>query len=165
MQILRRLRDRVNPHGTLDVYVYSHSEDAPPLLVTQWRQHNLVTLSGRNLIRDLMACQPGVTGLSYYAVGTSNTAASFADVALGTEVYRDTIIKFERENGLLKTYFYLPTTAANGVTLCEVGEFGDDASSTVDSGTLYARTVLAQSIAKTIDISVTFIHSNLWEAV
>ena len=161
MHILRRLRDCIDSHGTLDVCVHRHKPDTPPLLIAHWRQHNLVTLSGRNLLRDLMACQPGVTGLSHYAVGTGDTPAQFSQTALVTEAYRDTITKFERENGLLKVYFFLPTTAANdlGVPICEVGEFGNAGA------TLYARTVLSQRIDKSADISVTFVHTNVWEAV
>jgi hypothetical protein len=154
IHIVKQMQDPIIAHGTLDVYVRRKGK-----LVNQWRQHNRTVLSGMGLIRDLMACKPDVTGLSHYAVGTGTTAASSADTALEIEEFRDTITKFERDAGVLRVYFYLPTSAANGKTITEVGELGDGGT------VLYARALLSQPIDKTADVSVTFVHTNLWEAV
>jgi hypothetical protein len=113
--------------------------------------HNLVTDAGRNLIRDRMRGVSLVDALSHFAVGTSNTAAANADVALGAEVFRDIFTQTSSGTASVVIRYYLGPNDANGNTLREAGLF--NASS---GPTLYARRVLASAITKTIDVASTF---------
>lgn len=82
--------------------------------------------------------------VTYMAVGTTNTAANIADTTLVTEIFRKQIStrSYSTTSAAFRTFFN--TDEANGV-LTEVGLFGDDASSTADSGTLYARRVISRT--------------------
>ena len=127
------------------------------------RVPNLVTLAGRNLIRDLLAREPGAAGLSYFALGTGTTAPSSADTRLAAEVFRDTFTQLTLGTGQLTVRYFLGSGAANGYALAEAGLFGGSASPTPGSGTLYSRVVFLDPIPKTQAITVTFIWVLSWE--
>jgi hypothetical protein len=111
--------------------------------------NNLVTLAGRNLVRDLLRGESTLE-LSHFAVGTGTAAAAATDTALGAEVHRDLITQTTVADGQLTERFYLPSTAANGSTLTEAGLF-----TAASGGTLYARVTHA-GIAKTSSIAVSY---------
>lgn len=119
------------------------------------KDHNLVTTLGLNLVRDLLGIAAGVTGLNYIAIGTDNTAATIADTTLGTEVHRNTFTDTIYTLGNVNFRYYLDSSTANGNTLVEAGLFGDDATASTDSGTLFAHVIHA-SIVKTSSIAVTY---------
>lgn len=124
------------------------------------RVHNLVPLSGRNLIRDFMAGDP-VSGLTYLAIGTDGTPPAASDVALGAEVHRAPFTSLSKGTGQLTITYYLGSTVANGSTLREVGVFGNGATATPGSGTLYLRAVHS-AIAKTASLAVTYTIVPAW---
>src|SRR5512145_1772811 len=124
-------------------------------ILEQFEQKNLVVTIGRNLIRDLLAGVSGVTGLNYFAIGTDNTVVNASDVTLGTEVFRDQITSFAYAAGRLTVGYYLASGSANGNILAEAGLFGDNATGTSDSGTLFAH-VTHPSIVKTASVAVTY---------
>ncbi len=103
--------------------------------------HNLVPTSGLNLIRDLIRGTAGVTCLNYFAIGTGTTAAAVGNTQLVTEVFRDVFTQTSVANGQLTIKYYLASGSANGNTIVEAGLFGDDATATANSGTLFARAV------------------------
>ena len=119
------------------------------------KKHNLVTTAGKNLVRDLLGIASGITGLNYIAMGTDNTAVAITDTVLGAEVFRDTYTDKIYTSGNLNIKYYLDSSSANGNTLVEAGLFGDDATASADSGTLFAH-VIHTSIAKTSSVSVTY---------
>ncbi len=130
-----------------NVIIAVHDAATGRLLSTQ-RRHNLVTLAGRNVIRDLLG---GIdSDITHVAVGTDNTAPASGDSALGAEEFRDVVTKRIYSSGKLQIQFYLPTTAANGHTLTEAGLL--TASS---GGSLFAR-VIYEGIAKTASVTVTY---------
>jgi hypothetical protein len=116
--------------------------------------HNLAVTSGKNLLRDFLN-NDGVDGLTYFAVGTDNTAAASGDTALGTEVFRKLFTQTNKTSGSLNIKTYVGSTEGNGNTLTEAGLFGGAATGATDSGTLYARATFT-GIAKTSAIGVTF---------
>ena len=118
-------------------------------------KHNLIVTNGKNLIRDMLGLVAGVTGLNYFAIGTDNTTVQVTDTTLGTEVFRDTFTKTNLSSAKINIQYYLGSGSANGNTLTEAGLFGDDATGTPDSGTLFAR-VTHTSIVKTSSIAVTY---------
>ena len=124
-------------------------------VVREVKDHNLVTTLGKNLVRDLLGKVAGVDGLNYMAIGTDNTTPTIADTTLGTEVHRNTFTDIIYTSGKANFRYYLDSSTANGNTLVEAGLFGDDATGTVDSGTLFAHVTHA-GIAKTSSVAVTY---------
>lgn len=116
---------------------------------------NLVVQTGRNLIRDFLYGD-SLTGLTHFALGTGATTPSAANEQLDTEVHRGTFTNRSKEAGKLIVRYFLGTSDANGNTLTEAGLFGNGATATADSGTLYARTLLSTSIEKDSSIAITF---------
>lgn len=132
-----------------------------PEFIYNVETHNLVVDAGLNLIRDLLGITSGVTGLNRYAVGTDNTAVAAGDTTLGTEVFRGAFTDKILTAKTLTLKLYISSTEANGNTLVEAGLFGDDATDSADTGTLYARATHT-GIAKTTSIGVTYSHVLSW---
>lgn len=150
MSVIKRIDARQRDPVEISCNVLIEVQEAATgRLLSRQTVHNLVTLAGRNLIRDLL-CGDSTSILDYFAVGTDGTAPASGNTALGTEVFRDATTKSVPSAGKLQLQFYLPSTAANGNTLREVGIL--TASS---GGTLFARAVYA-AIEKTASIAVTF---------
>lgn len=110
--------------------------------------HNLVVTDGRNLIRDFLFGD-AVGGLTQMAFGTSSTAVTATDTALGAQVFADTLTNKIKSPGSLLTSYFLATGSANGNTLREAGLKNA-------AGVLFARYVFATPIVKTSSIAVTF---------
>ena len=141
--MIETLRPRVNV--TIDV------QDAiTGVLLHRQRVHNLVVTAGRNLLRDFLNGD-AVTGLTHFAVGTDATAAAATDTTLGAEVFRDALTAKVEDTAKLTCRYYLASGDANGDTLAEAGLL-----TAAVAGTMYARVVLASTIAKTTSIAVTF---------
>lgn len=161
--ILVKQRDLVIPR--VNVLIEVHDAATGRLLRSEER-HNLVTLRGRNLIRDLLywisaGDDPRPSGINYFALGTGTVQPQAGDTALQTEVFRDTFTQRVKSDGQTVYKYYLASTAANGYTLTEAGLFGDGATATAGSGALYAR-VTFPGIVKTSAIAVTFAWTLTW---
>jgi len=122
--------------------------------------HNLVTTAGRNLIRDFMYGD-AVTGLERFAIGTDGTTPAASDAALGAEVLRAAFTDKTKGTGELTLVYYLGSASANGNTLREVGVFGNGATSTPGSGTLYLRAVHSP-IEKNASLAITYTIVPAW---
>ena len=125
------------------------ARDADGRVVERREVDNLVTLAGRNLVRDLLIGTGGVD-LSHVAVGTNSDATVEGDRDMGAEVARLEITQREAQSGAVFVRHYLPSTEANGVDLAEAGIF--TASS---GGIMFARTTHA-AISKTSSVSITY---------
>lgn len=123
---------------------------------------NEVLDDGRNLIRDFLRGQ-AVTGLTYYAIGTDGSAPTRAQnpQRLLAEVYRGTITSYSVDVAKLTIELYVPSTAANGYTLREAGPFGNGATATANSGTLYARATHSDRV-KDSTKAFTYSHDLTW---
>ncbi len=119
-------------------------------LLRREHYHNLVPLSGRNLVRDFLNGAVSVGTITHLAIGTGTAAPTANDTALQTEVFRDAVTKRTPDVGKLSIQYYLPSTAANGNTLTEAGLFN-----AANGGTLVAR-VTYQPIAKTASLVITY---------
>jgi len=137
------LRLRVNL--TVDVH-----DAVTGQLRSRQQMHNLVVTAGRNLVRDLLKGDSSAI-LTHLALGTGTTAVAAADTTLDTEVFRDALTSLTAGASTLTCTYYLATGSANGNTLAEAGLL-----TAASGGTLYARALLASTIAKTAAISVTF---------
>jgi hypothetical protein len=118
-------------------------------------KHNLVTTLGKNLVRDMLGMASGITGLNYIAMGTDDTVAAITDTVLGAEEHRDVFTDTLYDTAKVTFKYYLDSSTANGVTLVEAGLFGDNATASADSGTLFAR-VVHTDIVKTSSVAVTY---------
>lgn len=142
-----RHEDRMKLTGRLLVT----AEDIRTGAVVAYRHvDNLVTLVGRNLVRDLLGDATS-DRLTHMAVGTGTTAAAAGDTTLGSEVHRDALTQVDvSESGKISVLLFLGSTVANGFDLTEAGVLTEEIG-----GKLYARAVYA-AITKTASIAVTY---------
>lgn len=105
--------------------------------------HNMFVTAGKNSLADHLkgttANNKGI--ITYSALGTGITAPALADTQLQTEIVRK-LISVREVNGktaVFQTYFN--PSEGNG-TLKEAGLFGDAASGTANSGTLFCRVAI-----------------------
>ena len=140
----------LNTNVTIDI-----TDVASGKIIQTIKKHNLITTLGKNLVRDLLGMAAGITGLNYIAIGTDDTAAAITDTVLGNEVHRAVFTDVVYDTAKITLKYYLSSSTANGNTLVEAGLFGDDASATPDSGTLFAH-VTHTAIPKTSAVAVTY---------
>lgn len=114
-------------------------------ITRQFKAHNLAVNTGLYSIAsrlagtDVPANKKGT--ITYCAVGTDNTAANPSDTTLGTEIFRKQVSVRSSTLGVARFRTFFNTSEAND-TLLEAGLFGDDASATADSGTLFCRLII-----------------------
>lgn len=141
------------PYGNVHVLVQDQNEN----VLHEETVHNKVVATGRNILRDIML---GVGGIpQWIALGTTNTAVSDTDVALGNEYYRAQVTRRISSTGKATYKLHLTTAEANGQTIQEIGLFVyasyTTAGSPLGGGQLFAR-ALVTPITKTVSIQVTF---------
>lgn len=145
------MRDGVRCRANLWVEV----EDLDTGTVTRQETHNLVVDAGVNLLRDRILGTGNA--LTHMAIGTGTTAVAAGQTALTTEVVRGAFTSTTASAKKQTIKYYLDGSTANGNTLAEAGLF--NAAST---GTMYARALLASTIAKTSSKAVTFTWEISW---
>lgn len=104
---------------------------------------NMVVTAGKNSIADALRgntdSNKGI--ITYCALGTGGTAPTESNINLDNELERK-LVSVRSVSGnvaLFETFF----TASEAVgTLLEAGLFGDDATDTADSGTLFCRVII-----------------------
>lgn len=111
------------------------------------RAKNMVVTAGLNLLRDLLDQTQGP--ITYFAVGTNNTAPAAGQTALLGEVYRQVVSQRDKASAQIVHRCFVPTTAGNGNTLQEAALF--NASS---GGSMFSR-VIHDPIVKTNTVSIT----------
>lgn len=119
------------------------------------KEHNIITNNGKDLVRDLLGMQAGITGINYFAVGIDATTELVTDTVLGDEVFRATLTDVVNTAATVNFKYFLKSSEANGNTLVEAGLFGDNATGTADTGTLFAHATHT-SIAKTSAVAITY---------
>jgi hypothetical protein len=116
---------------------------------------NLITTAGKvsmaSALRGLTSNNQGI--ITYCAVGTDATAPDSANTTLGTELGRKLVSVRSSASNVATFQTFFTTNEVNG-TLKEAGLFGDDASGTVDTGTLFAHTAIDRT--KTSSDTLTF---------
>jgi hypothetical protein len=99
--------------------------------------HNIACTTGKNsLANRLIGATKGE--ITYFAVGTGTGVPAAGDTTLGTEVYRKQI-SVRSVSGAIATFRIFFNTSEANAALKEIGLFGDAATSTADTGTLFAR--------------------------
>lgn len=104
---------------------------------------NMVVTAGKNAMASALigttANDKGI--ISYCALGTSAVAPALSDTQLAAELGRK-LISVRSVSGNVATFQTFFTISEVVGTLREAGLFGDDASSTANSGTLFCRTAI-----------------------
>ena len=100
---------------------------------------NLIVDAGKSAIAARLAGDTGVSNrgeITFAAVGTNGTAPSGSDTTLGTELFRKLLTLRSFVNNIATLQIFFSTSEANG-TLLEFGLFGEDATTTPGSGTMF----------------------------
>lgn len=135
--------DIVRPTGKVAIYL---NDAKTGKLKSYDFVDNMFVTSGKNaLAESIRGTETNNKGIiTYCAVGTDATAPALSDILLGTELDRKLISTREISAGALNaavfTTFY-NTSEANG-TLVEAGLFGDAATASVDTGTLFSKVAI-----------------------
>jgi hypothetical protein len=121
-------------------------------LVSSEQIHNLVTLAGRNLVRDALNGTKTTTAMAItaVAVGTEQTAPSSGQTGLSTQVNTGGISQRVVSSGVLTIQRYLGSGDANGNSISEAGIFCDSV--------MFARVTFAP-VAKTTSVTLTITWS------
>lgn len=102
--------------------------------------YNTFCTVGKNAIADALrgniSDNKGI--ITYCALGTSAVAPTSADIKLTTEIARK-LVSVRSVAANIASFVTFFTTAEGNGTLREAGLFGDDATSTADSGTLFSK--------------------------
>lgn len=109
--------------------------------------HNIACNAGRTVLLDFLAGSGSPTGASYFAVGTGSppvgsSGPAATDTQLWSEYYRAAISTYTVSGN----QFDASTIFASGVantTYTEAGLFGNGASGTANSGSLFAHALYA----------------------
>jgi hypothetical protein len=121
---------------------------------------NLFTTVGKEAIAARLS---GVTAnnkgtVTYCAVGLDSTAPALGNIKLGNELARKAVSVRSVANNIATFQTFFTTSEAIGA-LKEAGLFGDDASSTQDSGTLFAHTAINRTKSANDTLTI------LWELI
>lgn len=126
--------EKIVPSGMVEV-IFTNVKTGK---IRSYLKHNLVTNVGKNAMASaLIGTTTNNKGIiTYCALGTDSTAPEPENVKLGTEIFRKLVsVKSVSGNvALFETFFTI--AEANG-SLKEAGLFGDDATATTNSGTLF----------------------------
>lgn len=91
------------------------------------------------IARRIVSQEANYGRVTYCAVGTGTNAPAANDTQLQTELFRK-VISVAAYNSNVATFTTFFNTAEGNGTLRELGLFGDLATATANTGTLYART-------------------------
>lgn len=150
----KNLKSDVGAENNVRIAVYAADDliCVDPLLVMV--AHNKVPLSGRRIIRDLIARGVVGTGQGYapthMAVGSDGTGEDDSDELLGAEVFRAPVSYRRPLSSGVQIQLFLSDQDANGNTLREAGMFD---SVTGNSGNMFAR-VTFDPVVKTTSVKV-----------
>ena len=110
-----------------------------------YEQDNLIVDLGANLLRDFLKGD-AVTGLTHLAIGTDATAPSDTDTGLLAEAFRKAFTDVAVDNRKLVLITFIASGEWSG-TVSELGLFGNGATDSLGTGTLFSR-VTPESISK-----------------
>ena len=122
-----------------------------------WQGNNITVDGGLDLALFLLFGDSDYSGLSYCAIGTSVSSPSPSDTQLGAEVARHGFTsEVVVSSGVASIQTYFPASECS-VNIKELGIFGNGATDTVNSGTLFARVSTSyDNSSLTKDIVVTW---------
>ena len=120
-------------------------------VIERIKEHNLVTETGLNNLRNYLAGETTDAEPSHFAIGTGTTNEELSDTQLENEVFRDIFTETINQNiGEVKWKYYLASGDANTNDISEAGLFNDETA-----GDMFAR-VTFDPDTKTEDEAWTF---------
>lgn len=106
---------------------------------------NVFVYPGKCAIAARLAQQQTNQGkITYMATGTGTSVPGQSDIHLHAELFRKAISVFAVNSNVATFTTFYSTTESNGV-ITEIGLFGDDATATNSSGTMYAHTTVSKT--------------------
>lgn len=119
--------------------------------------HNVMVVVGKTAMADALR---GTTSnnrgiITYCALGTSAVAPTENDTQLTTELFRK-LISVRSYSGKVATFQTFYTTSEAIGTLREAGLFGDDASGTANSGTLFSKLAINRTKSSSDTLTLTW---------
>jgi hypothetical protein len=102
---------------------------------------NMVVTTGKNSIAAGLQGQASTGVITYCALGTGSTAPALADTKLQTEIVRK-LVSARSVSANVATFTTFFTTSEGNGSLKEAGLFGDNASGTADSGSLFCHVAI-----------------------
>lgn len=108
---------------------------------------NLITSAGKNLLAESLRNASLDAEIKFISIGSDNTAPSSGDTTLGNETFRKAVTSQTAGGsvGVTITNLYVAPEEAVG-TIEEIGfHSGSSASSTTDSGVLFARVLYSRT--------------------
>jgi len=145
--------DIVTPKGTCSLVL--RNAKTGKIKAIDIIKNTFVTVGKNAIAAALMGTTSNNKGIiTYCAVGTSVVAPALADIALTTEIFRK-LVSVRSVSANVATFQTFFTTGEGNGTLREAGLFGDDATSTVDSGTLFSKLAInrVKSASDTLTLS------------
>lgn len=140
------------------ITLISHDKNGKIIDVQHYK--NLITDVGKqSLAEAFIGTTSNSQGIgTYHAVGTNSTAPAAGNIQLGTEIFRKLVSVRSRSGKYAQFQTFFTTSEGNG-TLREVGLFGDSASGTANSGTLFAHAAISRT--KSSSDTLTILHEIL----
>jgi hypothetical protein len=122
---------------------------------------NIIVTVGLSMIAERLAGGSNNCDITYTAVGTDATAPALGDTTLGTELDRKAVTTISNSGTQVLISTFFGASEAIG-TLTELGYFGEAASATPDSGTMFNHAVISEvkTASETLTIQSTFTMSN-----
>jgi hypothetical protein len=131
------LNEKIVPTGKVLFDYHNVEKDTHEYILVD----NMFVTAGKNSVASRLIETASKGMITYCGLGTGITAPAAGDIELQTEIYRK-LISVRSVSGNIATFqTYFTTAEANG-TLKEAGLFGDDATDTANSGTLFCRTAI-----------------------
>lgn len=116
---------------------------------------NLVTDAGKASIASRLKGSTTSGLITYCALGTDATAPASANTDLGTELGRKLISVRSVATNVATFQTFFTTSEVNGV-LKEAGLFGDDATASADTGTLFCHTAVNRTKTSAETLTLTW---------
>jgi len=127
--------------------------------ISEWKENLIVTTGKVAILRRLanIATISNAGIITYGAVGTGTATPVVGDTKLGTELDRVPVSIKSIVGSIITLQAYFTTAEGNG-DLTEFGWFGEDATNSADSGTMFNRILISKTktAAKTLTIEQTF---------
>lgn len=146
--------DLYSPKG--GVLIQLHDAKTGKLKYEEFNQNMIVDTGKTSLASALTGVTANNQGIiTYCAVGTGTTAPTESDTDLETELFRK-LVSVRSSSGNVATFQTFYTTSEANGTLGEAGLFGDDASGTADSGTMFARVLISRTKTSNDTLTLTW---------
>lgn len=149
-----QLNDKIIPAGKVLIEIRDAKTGK---LKSQDLVKNTFVTVGKNSIADALRGTIGSNKgiITWCAVGTNATAPDVADTTLGTELFRKLVSVRSVAANVATFQTYFTTAEANG-SLREAGLFGDDASVTPNSGTLFSMLAINRTKSSSDTLTLTW---------